>query len=220
MTKAVIFDAYGTLLDVHSAMQRFASQLGGAWQDISQTWRSKQLEYSWVRTLAGQHRDFARLTRDALDFAAAKHGVRDPSLLDEMEQAYRQLDAYPEAAGVLEHLRSAGLLCAILSNGETAMLDAGVRHAGLQPHLDAVLSIDSVGAFKPDSRVYQMAVDHFSTPPGEMAFVSSNPWDVFGAHHFGFQAFWVNRLHQPVEYGLDRLVKMLPGLQQLPDTLA
>ncbi len=217
--KAVIFDAYGTLLDVHSAMERFAPQLGPQWPEISQTWRSKQLEYSWVRTLSGAHRDFARLTREALDFAAARHGVRDAGLLDSVEQAYRQLAAYPDAAPALEALREAGLARAILSNGEAGMLDAGVRHAGLHGLLDAVLSIDPVGAFKPDQRVYQLAVDRFGCRAGEMAFLSSNPWDAFGAHRFGFRVFWVNRSGQPDEYGLNGLVTVLKGLDGLPALL-
>ena len=218
--KAVIFDAYGTLLDVHSAMARHAPGLGPDWQAISATWRLKQLEYSWIRSLAGAHRDFARLTHEALAFAAAKHDVTDAGLLDEVEQAYRQLAAYPDAAPVLETLRGMGLSRAILSNGEAGMLDAGVRHAGLHGLLDAVMSIDAVGVYKPDPRVYQLAVDRFGCPASEMAFLSSNPWDAFGAHRFGFRVFWVNRLRQPDEYGLESTVTVLPGLETLPQALA
>ena len=218
--KAVIFDAYGTLLDVHSAMERFAPRLGADWPAISQTWRTKQLEYSWIRTLAGEHRDFARLTREALDFAAAKHGVTDAPLLDQLEQAYRRLAAYPDAATVLERLRDMRLATAILSNGETRMLDEGVRHAGLHGLLDAVLSIDPAGVFKPSQRVYQLAVDRFGCAATEMAFLSSNPWDAFGAHRFGFRVFWVNRTGQPEEYGLHAKATMLPGLEPLLQALA
>ena len=220
MIRAVVFDAYGTLLDVHSAMQRHAPALGPDWRAISQAWRAKQLEYSWVRTLAGQHRDFARLTRDALDFAAAQHGIRDPALLDQVEQAYRALDAYPDVAPTLERLRGMGLPRAILSNGEAAMLAAGVRHAGIEPLLDAVLSVDPIGVFKPDFRVYELATARFRLPRGDIAFLSSNPWDAFGAHHFGFRTFWVNRTQQPEEYGIGGLATVLPGLASLPDALA
>ena len=219
MIRAVLFDAYGTLLDVHSAMKRHAPALGPAWQAVSQTWRTKQLEYSWVRSLAGAHRDFARLTREALDFAAAQHGITDPALLDTVEQAYRALDAYPDSAPVLERLRGGGIGRAILSNGETAMLAAGVRHAGLEGLLDAVLSADAAGVFKPDARVYALAMAQFTLPPDQMAFVSANPWDAFGAHRFGFRVFWVNRTAQPVEYGLAGQVTVLPGLASLPDAL-
>ena len=217
--KAVIFDAYGTLLNVHSAMERYAPQLGPDWQEISQTWRVKQLEYSWIRTLAGDFRDFSRLTHEALVFAAAKHGVTDPDLIVKVEQAYRQLTAYPDAASTIEVLRSRGVGCAVLSNGETAMLDDGLHHAGLRPLLDAVLSVDPVQCFKPDPRVYQLAVDRFGAAPGEMAFLSSNPWDAFGAHRFGFRVFWVNRQGLPEEYGLGSLATVLKELQPLPDLL-
>ena len=218
--QAAIFDAYGTLLDVHSAMARHAPRLGPDWQAISQTWRQKQLEYSWTRTLAGEHRDFARLTHEALVFAAAKHGITDAVLLAEVEQAYRQLAAYPDATPVLEALRGMGLGRAILSNGEEGMLRAGVQYAGLHGLLDAVLSIDPIRVFKPDQRVYKLAVDRFGCPASEMAFLSSNPWDAFGAHRFGFRVFWVNRLHQPEEYDLAGKVTVLTGLETLPRLLA
>ena len=217
--RAVIFDAYGTLLDVHSAMERHAPALGPDWQAISQTWRTKQLEYSWIRSLAGQFRDFAHVTRDALDFAAARHGVHDPALLDQVEQAYRALAAYPDVKPVLERLRAMGLARAILSNGETKMLDDAVCNAGLDALLDDVLSVDAAQVFKPDSRVYALATARFGLPPEQMAFLSSNPWDAFGAHHFGFRVFWVNRTGQPEEYGLTRLATVLPGLAPLPDAL-
>ncbi len=218
MIRAVVFDAYGTLLDVHSAMERHAPRLGPEWRAISQTWRVKQLEYSWVRTLAGQHRDFARLTREALDFAAAQHGVADPALLDEVEQAYRALAAYPDVVPALERLR--GRKLAILSNGERKMLDDGVRAAALDGLLDAVLSIDDVGVFKPDQRVYRLATERFELPPDDMAFLSSNAWDAFGAHQFGFRVFWVNRTRQPEEYGLAGLVTVIDSLASLSDLLA
>ena len=220
MIRAAIFDAYGTLLDVHSAMQGHAAALGPEWQAISQTWRLKQLEYSWIRSLAGQHRDFARLTREALAFAAAKHGVTDPALLAQVEQAYRALTAYPDVLPVMARLRGQGIARAILSNGEPAMLADAVRHAGLADQLDAVLSVEAAGIFKPDRRVYELATAHFGFPPQEMAFISSNAWDAFGAHHFGFRVFWVNRLQQPEEYELGSLVTILPGLAALPDALA
>ena len=218
--KAAVFDAYGTLLDVHSAMERHAPALGPDWQAISQTWRTKQLEYSWIRSLAGQFRDFATLTRDALEYAAARHGVTDAGLLDQLEQAYRALTAYPDVRPMLTQLQQAGVARAILSNGEVAMLNQGVQAAGLESLLDAVLSVDAVGVFKPDRRVYALATARFGLPPDQIAFMSSNPWDAFGAHQFGFRVFWVNRTSQPNEYGLQRLVTVLPGLAALPDALA
>jgi 2-haloacid dehalogenase len=217
-----VFDAYGTLLDVHSAMQRHAGRIGDAWHTISQEWRLKQIEYTWVRSLAGpaQHRDFARLTDEALAFVAAKHEISDEALLADLRTAYRALHAYAEVPAMLRALRDAGIATAILSNGEPAMLSAGVRAAGIDGLLDAVLSVESVGIFKPDQRVYQLAVDHFGAPVERIAFMSSNPWDAFGASVFGFRVQWINRSGQPDEYDLRARVSELSDLSTLVALLA
>lgn len=219
---AVIFDAYGTLLDVHTAMARHAQRLGPDWQAISADWRTKQIEYTWVRSLAGDahHRDFWRLTEEALAWAAARHHVTDAALLVEVLQAYRRLHAYAEVPEVLARLGRMGLHRAILSNGEPGMLDDAIHAAGLATGLDAVLSAEVAGVFKPDHRVYRLAVDTFGGEAGDMAFVSSNPWDAFGAASFGFRVFWVNRNRLPVEYDLHELATELPDLASLPDRLA
>jgi 2-haloacid dehalogenase len=219
---AAIFDAYGTLLDVHSAMRRHEARLGPAWQALSQEWRAKQIEYTWVRSLAGpaQHRDFSRLTDEALHFVAAKHGIVDDALLADLRLAYRALHAYAEAPAMLAALRAAGIKTAILSNGEPAMLAEGVAAAGLDGLLDAVLSVESAGVFKPDPRVYQLAADRFALPAGQMAFLSSNPWDAFGAASFGFQVHWINRAGQPDEYDLRGRVVEMADLASLPALLA
>jgi 2-haloacid dehalogenase len=192
--RAAIFDAYGTLLDVHAAMSRHAHRIGPDWQRLSADWRTKQLEYSWVRSLAGpsHHRDFWQLTAEALAVTCARHGVADPALQADILAAYRVLDAYPEVKLTLARLQAMGIACAILSNGEPAMLADAVQSAGIAGLLDDVLSVEAVGVFKPDPRVYQLAVDRFGLAPGEMAFLSSNPWDAFGARAFGFQVFRVN----------------------------
>ena len=157
--RAVVFDAYGTLLDIHAAMGRYAARLGPNWQQISADWRMKQLEYSWVRSLAGpgHHRDFWHLTEEALVWAASRHGIHDAQLLAEILMAYRHLDAYPEVPVVLRLLRDKGLERAILSNAEPGMLRDAVHTAGLTDLLNAVLSVESVGVFKPDPRVYRLA---------------------------------------------------------------
>lgn len=219
--KAVIFDAYGTLLDFHAAMARHAAALGPNWQQISADWRMKQTEYSWVRSLAGagQHRDFWRLTEESLHWVAARHGLTDQTLLADILAAYKHLDAYPDARAVLGELRDRGLGTAILSNGEPAMLAAAVGSAGLTDLLDAVLSVESAGVFKPDARVYQLAEAHFGLTAGQMAFVSSNPWDAFGAHAFGFRVLWVNRTGQPAEYDLAGNVTEIRGLSAVPAVL-
>jgi 2-haloacid dehalogenase len=220
--RAVVFDAYGTLLDVHAAMRDLAPRLGPNWPTISSEWRAKQLEYTWVRSLAGMahHRDFLTLTGEALSHVAAKHSIADPMLLESLIAAYRVLPAYPEARAVLARLREAGVGRAILSNGEPGMLTDAVAAAGLTELLDAVLSVEAVGVFKPAARVYALATDHFALAPQSIAFVSSNAWDAFGAHAFGFRVFWANRSGQPDEYDLRRTVIELPDLTALSDHLA
>ena len=219
---AVIFDAYGTLLNVHAAMARYADRIGPDWQTISSDWRTKQVEYTWVRSMAGpsHHRDFWTLTQEALAWTAARHRITDIKLLSDILQAYRVLDAYPEVPAVLRRLGEMGIPRAILSNGEPGMLNDAVSAAGIETGLDAVLSVESVGVFKPDPRVYRLAADCFGGDAGAIVFVSSNPWDAFGAGSFGFQLFWVNRSGVPVEYGLGMLATELSDLATLPDRLA
>ena len=220
--RAVVFDAYGTLLDVHAAMARHAARIGPNWPQISADWRMKQLEYAWVRSLAGaaHHRDFWRLTEEALVWAAERHGIHEAALLADILLAYRHLDPYPEVPVVLRQLRDQGLERAILSNGEPGMLRDAVHAAGLTDLLNAVLSVESAGVFKPDPRVYRLAGQHFGLAGSQMAFVSSNPWDAFGAHAFGFRVFWVNRTHQLAEYDLHGKVTELRDLSALPAALA
>jgi 2-haloacid dehalogenase len=219
--KAAIFDAYGTLLDVHAAMGRHASRIGPDWQAVSADWRNKQLEYSWVRSLTGpaQHRDFWTLTQEALAWVAAKHGIKDSELLADIRLAYRHLDAFSEVPEMLARLRTMGIACAILSNGEPGMLADAVGSAGIAGLLDDVLSVEAVGVFKPDPRVYRLCTERFGVPANEMAFLSSNPWDAYAAREFGFQVFWVNRSGVPDEYGLGASVRVLTDLAVLPDKL-
>jgi len=214
---AYVFDAYGTLLDVHAAMAANARLLPPDWERISQEWRQKQLEYSWVRTLTGlaHHRDFWQITQDALAFVAARHRITDPATLTALLDAYRRLPAYPDAAPTLRRLRAQGIRTAILSNGEPGMLADAVQAAGLASLLDAVISIEEVGAFKPDPRVYQLTADRLGLPASDMGFVSSNAWDAQAAHAFGFQVAWCNRTGQPDEYGLAAQVREIKRLDAL-----
>jgi 2-haloacid dehalogenase len=217
MPQAAVFDAYGTLLDVHAAMAAHADKLPPDWERISQEWRQKQLEYSWVRSLAGpaHHRDFWHVTQEALAFVAARHRVNDPETRAALLDAYRRLPAYHDALPTLRRLRAQGMRTAILSNGEPAMLADAVRAAGLDAVLDAVLSVEDVGVFKPDPRVYQLAVDRLGAAPGETVFVSSNAWDAYGALAFGLQVAWCNRAQGPDEYGLRGRVQEIAGLDAL-----
>lgn len=213
--RLVLFDAYGTLLDVHSAVGRHAGVIGAAAPALSALWRQKQLEYSWTRSLMGRHADFAVVTADALDFALATYGIAGEALRAALLAAYRTLDAYPEVSTVLAGLRGRGLRTAILSNGSPEMLDAGVAAAGIAGLLDAVLSVESVGIYKPDPRVYRHAADRFGMSPAETLFVSSNAWDAAGAAVFGFRVAWVNRTGQPAEYPFAGPDAILPDLRGL-----
>jgi 2-haloacid dehalogenase len=219
--RAAVFDAYGTLLDVHAAMARHASLLGNQWQQLSAEWRIKQIEYTWVRSLAGprHYRDFWTLTQDALAFVAQRHGIGDQALLGEILSAYRDLRTYPEVPGMLAALRERGVPRAILSNGEPGMLADAVRSANLEGLLDAVLSVHPLRVFKPDPLVYRLATERFDLEPHAIAFFSSNPWDAFGAMAFGFRVFWVNRGGQPDEYGLRGHVTELADLSGVPQAI-
>jgi 2-haloacid dehalogenase len=218
--RAAIFDAYGTLLDVHAAVGRHAAWLGDQAGAISALWRAKQIEWSWILSATRAYEPFWSLTGRALDHALAVHGVRDAALRAGLLDAYREVDAYPEAAPMLAALRAQGIPTAILSNGSPEMLAASVAAGGLGPLLDDVLSVHPLRCFKPDARVYALATARFACQPHEIAFVSSNAWDAYGAARFGFRVFWVNRGGTPAEYWLDELATILPDLASLPARLA
>lgn len=218
--KACVFDAYGTLFDVHSAVAKHADLLGKDAMEISKLWRTKQLEYSWVHTLMRRHVDFWALTESALDYALSLHGVRDEDAKRILLDSYLSLDAYPEVLSVLHKLRAAGLKTAILSNGSPVMLECAVRTAGLSDVIDKCLSIEEVCIYKPDPEAYEIATSSLSVRPIEVAFFSSNPWDAAGAHTFGFQPFWVNRSGQPEEYGLRSKAIILRDLNEGVDHVA
>ncbi len=214
--RACMFDAYGTLFDVHSAVASLAGRVGPQAAAVSALWRQRQIEYSWFRTMIGRHADFATVTADGLDYALAAHGLSDPALRDDLLAAYRRLSAYPEVAAMLNRLRDGGLKTAILSNGSPEMLDAAVSAAGLGKAFDAVISVESVGAFKVDRRVYQFAVDAMGMAAAEIAFQSSNAWDAAAAAEFGFQVHWINRGGLPREYAWAGPVTELADLAALP----
>lgn len=199
---ACVFDAYGTLFDVHAAAAQLKDEIGPEMERLSAIWRQKQLEYTWLRSLMGVHTDFWRLTADGLDYAMDATGLTGRSeLREKLLDLYMRLDCYPEVRETLDRLRAVGLKTAILSNGAPPMLDSAVSNAGLSDKLDAILTVEDVGIFKPDPRVYQLAVDRLlgGTGPERICFLSSNAWDVAGAAHFGFQVVWINRFGQPRE---------------------
>lgn len=195
----VAFDAYGTLFDVNSAAARWREALGPQAEAFAATWRRKQLEYSWLRSLMGAHADFWQVTTEALDYACERHAVADGSLRQRLLDSYRELSPYPEVTAMLRAIRSDGFRTAILSNGAPAMLRETVDAAGLAPHFDALLSVEAVGIFKPHPRVYQLVVERLGAAARRICFVSSNGWDVAGAAQFGLRAVWINRAGEPRE---------------------
>ncbi|MDA0747792.1 MAG: haloacid dehalogenase type II [bacterium] len=197
--KACVFDAYGTLFDVHSAAGKHRTHLGDEADQVSTLWRTKQLEYTWLRSLMQHHIDFWQITQDALDYALETAGIEDQTLRTDLIEAYLHLDAYPDVPDVLDHLKTADLQTAILSNGSPHMLEAAVKNSGLESRLDHILSVEEIGIFKPDPRVYQLACDRLSVHPEEILFHSSNAWDAHGASAFGLRVAWINRFHQRPE---------------------
>lgn len=197
--RACVFDAYGTLFDFASAAARSADVPDAQRAALSALWRDKQLQYTWLRSLQHRHADFEQVTGDALDFALASLGLASPERRAGLMALYRTLSAFPEVAGVLGSLKAAGFTLAILSNGTPGMLAAAVDSAGLEHLLDAVLSVEAVGVFKPDPRVYGLAVERLGLPREAICFVSSNAWDAYAASEFGFRVAWCNRYGQAPE---------------------
>lgn len=217
--KALVFDAYGTLFDVHSVTRLADSLFAGRGAALSQAWRSKQLEYTWLRSLMGRYDDFNAVTADALDWALDSLGLAaGPGERSALMQAYRSLATFPEVRGALERLGGRRPL-AILSNGHPDMLDAVVDHNELRVFFgDRVFSVHEAGVFKPDPRVYALACAGLELPAESIGFVSSNGWDAAGARSFGFTAWWVNRVKAPLERlgsPPDAAVDDLAGLARL-----
>lgn len=194
--QACVFDAYGTLLDFNSAAAQAGDVLGTRTGELSDLWRAKQLQYTWLRALMGTHAPFWQVTGEALDVALETLGIDDPMLRDRLMQLYLQLAPFSDAPHTLHTLRSAGMRTAILTNGSRQMIETGCRNAGIHDALDAILSVDEVGVFKPHPSVYQLAVDRLGVPRERIAFVSSNGWDAAGAAQFGLRAVWCNRYGQ------------------------
>lgn len=217
-----VFDAYGTLFDVAAAARQAASEpefaaLKDSWPQVAEHWRQKQLGYSWLRAVTGAHTDFWEVTQNALDWALEKTSHDgNPALRARLLALYWELLAFPEVPAMLHTLKDAGLNTAILSNGSPQMLDGAVKSAGIGDVLDVLLSVESVGVFKPDAKVYDLVGQHFGCAKDEVLFVSSNGWDAAAATGYGFETAWVNRSAEPV----DRLpwtpVHTLKELTEIP----
>ena len=194
-----VFDAYGTLFDVHSAASRYKERLGQHAQAVSTIWRTKQLEYTWLRSLMHSYVDFWEVTQDALDYTLEFQGIDDNSLRKDLLNAYFELSCYPEVLETLSKIKQMGLGIAILSNGSPKMLEAGVTKSNLGKVMDSIISVDTIEIFKPSPKVYQLATDNLGCKPEEILFFSSNAWDVSGAATFGLKTVWVNRFAQAKE---------------------
>lgn len=210
-----VFDAYGTLFDVHSAAGRHAAAIGPAWERFSQIWRAKHLEYTWIWAQTGRHTTFRRLAAESLDYAAAAVGSVPGGLKDELMAAYRTLAAYPDVPEVLSALKERGAKLAILTNGDPDMIEDAVRSAGLAGLFDNVFTVREAGVFKPDGRVYRLVTDCYSVAPAAISFQSSNRWDITGAKVAGFRCVWINRSGLPDEYPDTPADLVVPDLRAL-----
>lgn len=218
-TTACVFDAYGTLFDFLSASKRCRDALGDKADALGQLWRTRQLEYSWLRSLMGVHADFWRVTGEALDFAMASLGIKDAALRDRLMDLFLHIEAFPDARRVLETLKRARRPAIVLSNGSPTMLEAAMKSAGVADLLEAALSVESAGIYKPHRSVYELVTARLKLSPEHVCFVSSNGWDAAGAAHFGFRAVWANRAGAPRERLPGALAAEIRDLDALPALL-
>ena len=215
-TKAVIFDAYGTLFDVNSAAEKCKDKIGSNWEAFANFWRTTQLEYTWLRSLMDRHKNFWEVTEDSLDKSMRMFNI-NKSMKNELLNLYKILSPYPEVRGVLEDLKKKNFKLAILSNGTPALLDELVASNKLNNLFDDLFSIEEVKVYKPDSRVYEIPVKKYNVKASEITFLSANTWDVSGGGNFGFNSIWVNR-HNSVFDNLDFQPKYeISNLTQLLD---
>ena len=214
--RACVFDAYGTLLDLASAVEPHVPAIGTAAPGVLALWRAKQLEYTWLRTLMGRYADFAQVTADALDYTFASYGLADRGLRATLLAAFERLAAYPDAVSTLAALRANGLRTVVLSNGTPSMLASAFAASGLVPVLDAVLSVEEVARYKPAPEVYALATLTLALSPGQILFVSANAWDVAGAASAGLVTAWVNRAGAPAERLPDGAAHVVQSLSELP----
>ena len=191
-TKAIIFDAYGTLFDVNSAAEKCKDKIGDEWEAFANFWRTTQLEYTWLRSLMKRHKDFWQVTEDSLDKSMSVFKV-NMGMKNELLNLYKILSTYPEVKKVLENLKKKNFKLAILSNGTPSLLNELVKSNNLDYLFDDLFSVEEVKIYKPDNRVYDLPVKKYKIQPKEITFLSANTWDVSGGGNFGFNSVWVNR---------------------------
>ena len=191
-TKAIVFDAYGTLFDVNSAAEKCKEKIGGQWETFANYWRTTQLEYTWLRSLMKRHKDFWQITEDSLDKSMLTFKI-DKSMRNELLNLYKELSTFPEVKTVLEELKKKSIKLAILSNGTTSLLSNLVKNSNLENLFDDVFSIEEVKIYKPDPKVYDIPINKYKVKKEEITFLSANTWDVSGGGNYGYNAIWVNR---------------------------
>jgi len=190
--KAIVFDAYGTLFDVNSAAEKCKEKIGDKWESFANYWRTTQLEYTWLRSLMRRHKDFWQITEDGLDKSMKAFKI-DSSMKNELLDLYKVLSTYPEVQEVLNKLKEKGCKLSMLSNGTPALLNQLVKNNNLEDLFNDIFSIEEVGIYKPDSKVYELPIKKYKIKPNEIAFLSANTWDVSGGGNYGYNAIWVNR---------------------------
>ena len=193
--KAIIFDAYGTLFDVNSAAEKYKDKIGDKWESFANYWRTTQLEYTWLRSLMSRHKDFWQVTKDSLDKSMKAFKI-DSSMRSELLDLYKILSTFPEVKEVLDKLKEKNYKLAILSNGTPILLNELVKKNNLDGIFDEIFSVEEVGIYKPDSKVYEMPIKKYNCKPENICFMSSNTWDVSGGGIFGYNAVWVNRFNK------------------------
>ena len=215
--KVIIFDAYGTLFDVNSAAEKCKEKIGDKWESFANYWRTTQLEYTWLRSLMKRHKDFWQVTEDSLDKSLLAFKI-DPNMRSELLNLYKILNTFPEVKEVLKNLKEKKYKISILSNGTPDLLDGLVKSNNLEKMFDDIFSIEEVGIYKPDAKVYDMPIKKYKVEKNEVAFLSANTWDVSGAGNFGFNAIWVNRnknIFDKLDYIPHNEINNLNGLLKL-----
>jgi len=212
--KAIIFDAYGTLFDVNSAVEKCKDKIGDKWEAFANCWRTTQLEYTWLRSLMKRHKDFWQITEDSLDKSMSVFKI-DNSMRDELLNLYKILSPFEEVPEVLKSLKEKNFKLAILSNGTPSLLNELVQSNKLDNLFDDIFSVEEVGIFKPDSKVYDMPIKKYKIEKNEVAFLSANTWDVSGGGNYGYNSIWVNRnnnIFDKLDYSPQHEIKNLKGL--------
>ena len=216
-TKAIVFDAYGTLFDVNSAAEKCKGKIGNKWENFANFWRTTQLEYTWLRSLMKKHKNFWQITEDSLDKSMETFQI-DKSLRNDLLSLYKELSPYPEVKNVLENMKKKSFKLAILSNGTPELLNHLVKSSDLENLFDDIFSVEEVKIYKPDPKVYDIPVNKYKVSKGEITFLSANTWDVSGAGNYGYNSIWVNRnnsVFDKLDYKPKNEVKNLKQLLDL-----